>query len=150
MESALIVSLRAVGTAMRAAQDPWWVIASAAVALHGADAGQIRDIDVLLSMEDAGRILPTLGVAAEAGPVHPDFRSAIFGTWHGTALPVEFMADFSHRSGADWVRVLPVTRQCIDLAGVALFVPDRAELCRLLERFGRPKDIERARALARI
>lgn len=145
--SALIPSLQAVGAVMRAADDPWWVIASAAVALHGADPGQVSDIDILLSVDDAQRILPTIGVEVGPGAAHADFRSGLFGTWRGTALPVEFMADFHHRSGNAWVRVQPVTRQCIDIAGVVLYVPDRSELRSLLERFGRPKDIERARAL---
>lgn len=58
----LIASLKAIGTVMNDAYDPWWIIASAAVALHGADAGHISDVDVLLSVDDAMRILPALGV----------------------------------------------------------------------------------------
>ncbi len=147
MDATLTTSLQAVGAVMATAHDPWWVIASAAVALHGADPGPVSDIDVLLSAGDAGRILPTIGVTALPGDRHPDFRSDVFGRWHGPALSVEFMADFHYRSAAGWVRVQPATRQCIEIAGVALFVPARAELRRLLVAFGRPKDLERARAL---
>jgi hypothetical protein len=147
MDSNLIASLQAAGMVMHAALDPWWVIASAAVALHGADPGSVADIDILLSVDDAKRILPTIGVAPSPGSAHADFSSTIFGTWRGVALPVEFMADFCHRSGTGWVPVQPLTRQRIDVDGVALFVPDRAELRHLLESFGRPKDIARARAL---
>ena len=148
MDKTLTASLQAAGEVMQAAHDPWWVIASGAVALHGADPGQVSDVDVLLSMEDAMRILPTLGIPTKPGAALANFRSAIFGTWHGPALPVEFMAGFSVRSGNAWVPVKPATRQCIDVDGIALFVPDRAELHRLLISFGRPKDFERARRLA--
>lgn len=147
MDADLTTALQAVGALMRAAHDPWWVIASAAVALHGADAGQVGDIDVLLSVDDAKRILPMLGVEPAAGSAHRDFRSALFGTWRGTALPVEFMAGFAYRSGTGWVQVEPASRQRIDIAGTTLFIPDRTELRRLFEAFGRPKDIARARAL---
>jgi len=43
----LSASLKAVGTIMDAACDPWWIIASGAVALHGADTGQVADVDAL-------------------------------------------------------------------------------------------------------
>ena len=143
----LIISLKAVSAVMRDARDPWWVITSAAVALHGADAGHVADVDVLISEEDAVRILPSIGIDVQRGSEHRDFRSSIFGTWKNLPLPVEFMAGFCYRSGTNWLRVQPETRLSIDVEGAAVFVPCRSELRCLLEGFGRPKDIERARRL---
>lgn len=147
IRKSLIISLKAVSAAMCDARDPWWVIASAAVALHGADAGRVADVDVLLSEEDAARILPSMDIDVQSGPEHPDFRSSIFGTWTKPPLPVEFMAGFHYRLGSEWLRVEPQTRQLVAAGGVEVFVPCRTELRCLLERFGRPKDIERARRL---
>lgn len=131
------------------ARDPWWVIASAAVALHGVDPGHVADVDVLLSVADARRILPTIGIQLRKGVAHPAFRSSIFGTWTGaTPLPVEFMADFHRRSGEAWLPVQPATRQRIEVDGVVVFLPERTELQAMLTAFGRPKDLERARSLA--
>lgn len=143
----LTASLAATSTIMDQAQDPWWIIASAAVALHGADPGHVSDVDVLLSVADAKRILPRIGVQLRSGSAHPTFHSRIFGTWTGTALPVEFMADFQRLSGAEWLPVQPTTRQQIEVGGVVVFVPERPELQAMLSAFGRPKDIERARRL---
>ena len=103
----LSASLKAIGDVMAEAHDPWWIIASAAVALHRADPGNVSDVDVLLSVADARHILPTIGIELQPGSAHDAFRSSIFGTWTGTALPVEFMADFRRRSGEEW---LPVQR----------------------------------------
>ena len=147
IQEPLTASLHAVAAAMAVARDPWWVITSAAVALHGADPGPVADVDVLLSVEDAQRILPSIGVEVRQGSAHPDFRSSVFGTWIDPPLPVEFMAGFHHRSASDWHRVAPSTRQPIDIEGSTVFVPEKAELKRMLEAFGRPKDIERARLL---
>lgn len=133
------------------AGDPWWIITSAAVALHGADLGHVADVDVLLSIADAQRILPMIGIHLRQGSTHAAFRSKIFGTWTGTTpLPVEFMAEFSLWSGEAWLPVQPLTRQPIELDDVVVFVPDRAELQAILAAFGRPKDIERARSLAAV
>ncbi|WP_413062084.1 hypothetical protein ACLN6N_07480 [Sphingomonas carotinifaciens] len=125
-----------------------WIIASAAVALHGADPGHVSDVDVLLSVADARRILPAIGIELRPGSAHAAFRSSIFGTWTETALPVEFMADFCRLSGEVWLPVRPETRQSIVVEGVAVFVPERMELQAMLTSFGRPKDMERARSLA--
>jgi len=67
MEQALVASLEAVAEVMENAQDPWWIIASAAVALHGADPGPVGDVDVLLSLSDARRIIQTIGLALQPG-----------------------------------------------------------------------------------
>lgn len=144
---ALSASVRAVGALMAAARDPWWIISSAAVALHGADAGEVADVDVLLSEADARAILPGIGIECLPGPEHPAFRSGIFAAWTGTALPVEFMAGFCHFSGGAWVPVQPVTRKAVDVGGATVFIPERAELHAMLTGFGRPKDLVRARSL---
>lgn len=144
----LTASLKAIGTLMSTAQEPWWIIASAAVALHSADPGHVGDVDVLLGIADAIRILPSIGIEPRPGSEHADFQSSIFGTWNGTSLPVEFMAGFRHRREGTWRPVLPATRHAIEVGGTTVFVPDRVELRYLLSTFGRPKDIERSRRLA--
>eukprot|EP01042_Synura_sphagnicola_P034499 gene34499-44255_t len=53
----LIETLASVAAIMETAQEPWWIIASAAAALHGAKPITVADVDVLLSVEDIGRIL---------------------------------------------------------------------------------------------
>lgn len=147
---ALSESLNAIGSIMHQAQDPWWIIASAAVALHGVDPGHVSDVDVLLSVPDARRVLPTIGIEVREGSAHAAFRSSIFGTWSGTALPVEFMADFHLLSGAEWLPVQPKTRQAVRVGSVVVFIPEKAELQAMLTIFGRPKDMERARRLAAV
>lgn len=144
----VLASLHAVSDVMRDALEPWWVIASAAVALHGVPLITVSDIDVLLSVRDAQRILPTLGIELRHGETHPHFRSEIFGIWREAALPVEFMAGFYHRQETQWLSVQPQTRKRIKIQHSNIYIPRRQELQLLLERFGRPKDIERARLLA--
>jgi hypothetical protein len=147
---ALAASLSAIGSILDQAHDPWWIIGSAAVALHGADPGHVADVDVLLSVADARHILPTIGIEPRPGSVHTAFRSSVFGTWTGTALPVEFMADFQRRSGEAWLPVRPATRQAVEVEGAVAFVPERMELQAMLTAFGRPKDLARARSLAAV
>ena len=129
---------------MQDAAEPWWVIGSAAVALHGADAGPIGDVDVLLAVTDAERLLPRLGLAVAGGQADERFRSAVFARWTAPPLPVEFMAGLEVKDEVGWTAVHPATR----VAVAGLYLPDRAELVTILRRFGRPKDHARAALLA--
>ncbi|HCB75014.1 MAG TPA: hypothetical protein DEP91_02395 [Sphingomonas bacterium] len=149
-DPALRETVTAAGHLMAATREPWWIIGSAAVALHLARPAAVTDVDVLLDLDDAQRLLPMIGLAPVAGTAHPDFRSAVFGRWLGSALPVEFMAGFRHRTADGWRLVRPDTRQCILIDSTTVYVPGKAELHDLLVAFGRPKDVKRAQQLAAV
>ncbi|TPG21666.1 hypothetical protein EAH87_04225 [Sphingomonas koreensis] len=133
---------------MDATQDPWWIITSAALALHGIPLIDVADVDVLGSERDVQRILLQLDCPIRRGASSPKFRSAVFATWRSPALNVDLMAGFEVRLGGSWRHIAPATRVPITIGDATLFVPDRAELTSMLGWFGRPKDIKRARLLA--
>ena len=137
-----------VAAAMRDAQDPWWVISSAAVALHGVGPVEVGDVDVVVSVGDAWRVLDALGITPIADGASSLFRSTPFGRWETPPLVVEIMAGFHVATSAGWTEVLPRTRVPIFVEGCAVYVPERAELAGMLRLFGRPKDLERVRLLA--
>jgi hypothetical protein len=140
----LETSLALIADAMAPAGDPWWIIGSTAVALHGADPVSIDDIDVVLSVADAGRVLPTIGVALTPGSSDGQFRSAIYNRWAVPAHPAEFMAGFELYEEGAWSPVTFTTREQVR---PGIFVPSNDELHALLLRFGRPKDLRRAASL---
>lgn len=125
------------------ASEPWWIIGSAAVALHGARVANIRDIDLMMSRADARHFLERAGVMSTPDTGHPKFRSEVFGTWRMPPLPVEIFAGFSLADSEGWRPVLLQTRQAVSVAGRTLYVPSKTELRELLLSFGRPKDLER-------
>lgn len=148
--SPLARTLMSAADLMNGARDPWWVIASAAVALHGVEDDAVGDIDLLLGPADAARVLTAARVAPQAGSDSAQFRSAMFGRIAGAPLPIEIMADFAVMRNGVWTAVRPVTRQAIAVGDRTLFVPSRGELRDMLTAFGRPKDLRRAALLARI
>ncbi len=133
---------------MRAAREPWWVIGSAAAVLHGAVGVSANDVDVLLDADDARTLLPSLGVEPMPGGDHHLFRSEVFAVWREPPLAVEFMAGFSCRMAGEWKTIRPATRLAVHVRAATVFVPAREELRALMGGFGRPKDFERAAALA--
>lgn len=70
-----------VAEAMRDARDPWWVIASAAVALHGVGLVEVGDVDLVTSVADARRLMDALGITPIEDGASSLFRSTLFGRW---------------------------------------------------------------------
>jgi len=130
------------------AVEPWWIIGSGAVALHGAAVTDIRDVDLLMATADAERLLAQLRLPAEPDSEHPQFRSKLFAVWREPPLPVEIFADFRLRSDQGWNAVQLRTREPIGVGDRTVFVPSAEELYRLLVSFGRPKDLDRACGLS--
>lgn len=134
----LSATLDAVVLAMADAREPWWIIGSAAVVLHGA-ATSVADVDVLCGEVDARALIAALGGEVLAPAADPVFRSAVFGRCAATPLPVEVMAGLT-------VHGAPVRLATREWRGGAP-TPLRAELAALLRRFGREKDLARAALL---
>ena len=137
-----------VAEAMRDARDPWWVISSAAVALHGVAPIEVDDVDLVMSVGDASRLMDALDISPIEDGVSSLFRSTLFGRWETPPLVVEIMAGFHVATAAGWTEVLPRTRVPVLVEGCVIYVPERAELAGMLRLFGRPKDLERVRLLA--
>ena len=140
-------SLAMTAEATARASDPWWIIGSAAVTLHGAHVPDIKDVDVLMTASDAERVLHNLGVPSRPPTSSTMFRSSAFGSWNAPPLPVEIMGDLNLATPAGWCPVRPDTREAMTVDGHQLFVPAVGELIAMLRSFGRPKDLVRIRLL---
>ena len=145
----LATTLSALAPALARARHPWWILGSAAVMLHGADPGEVRDADVLLDKRDCRAVLGALGLVPAPGESDGRFRSAVFARWNGAALPVDLFAGFCLFEAGDWHPFQPQTRIAVQLGSAGAFIPERDELIGLLGRFGRAKDLSRIAALSR-
>lgn len=144
LSPSLRATLLEVAAIMMPARHDWWIIASAALALHGAAIDDVRDVDVLIDPRDVDDVLTPLELAPVRGSGDGRFRSATFVTWTGAALPVELFAGFELFDGTRWNRVLPSSRQPVTVGNGTLWVPSREELHAMLLSFGREKDLARA------
>jgi hypothetical protein len=138
--------LVAVADALATAQDDWWLIGGAAVALHGLEI-EIADIDVLLGRRDILRMLDKLGVGRHEDTAITRVRSDIWARWTAQPLSVDLMTGLQVHDGECWRQVEPRTREMLVVEGHELYVPSRSELIDILRLFGRPKDLDRARGL---
>lgn len=132
---------------MAAAREPWWIIGSAAVALHGGDPGGIADVDVITSRRDLEALYRRLPLTNTPDTSKSMFVSDLFGRWSEPALEVEFMTGLKLRIGDRWEPVQPQTRVAVKSDGTIVYVPEKAELIAILQRFGREKDLRRAETL---
>lgn len=112
-DPALAASLAQLAQVMRDTRDDWWVIGSAAVALHGGDPGEIADIDVIVSRRDLDALYERLSLADTPDAGKAMFRSQRFGLWSEPALPVEFMAGLQVLRGGQWLSVQVQSRAIV-------------------------------------
>ncbi len=128
-------------------EDDWWLIGSAAAALSGAEIIDVRDVDLLLSENDAERLVaywPNAIRAAGAG--EDQFRSAVFARYSHAPLAIEAFGGFAMKIDSDWRPVVLKSR--VSRGGV--FTPSISEQIDLLRQMGRAKDHARIRALKKI
>jgi len=128
-------------------RDGWCLIGSAAAWLVGA-AVTVADVDVLTSRRDAEALLghwqTRLLAPSSAGAERFRSRFARFGF---SGLAVEVMGGLEVFGNEGWSPVHVDDIIQAKLAGLTLPIPTVAEQIRLLRRFGRPKDQQRAALL---
>lgn len=147
LSPALVETLEVVVRATGAARDPWWIIGSAAMALYGAERVAPADVDLMMSTQDARRLLRDRGMADDSRGQHENFRSEVFGCLTDEALPIDVMGGFHFRRDDAWVALCPESREAIALPFGAIFAPSFAELIEITRGFGRPKDLVRVQIM---
>ncbi len=130
--------------------DPWWILGSAAVALKGYDPGEVRDIDVLVSLSDAARLMQHWGSLDEVDGGTANYRSQHFLKPALGPVPVEIMAGYEICEKGRWLSVWPMTRDAIKIGSTTLFVPGDEELISIFRRLGRDKDFDRINAMTAV
>jgi hypothetical protein len=139
LEPALAGLLASLAGELAACRERWWLIGSAAMAVHGVPV-EVRDVDLLLGEADAEAVLARRGLAAAPGSPSDLFSSAIFASWPAPPYTVELFAGFRLRDGDVWRPLVPSTREMHRVAKASVFVPSVAELIAWGRLFGRGKD----------
>ena len=147
LSTELTNTLSAVARMLSDAKDAWWVLGSVAVAVKGYEAGHIADIDVLVSPEDAKRLMAVHGLDNLHDGGTARYRSTHFLCPDLGPIPVEIMAGYEILSGEAWQAVWPLSRERIQVGGANVFVPSDADLIDILQRLGRDKDQPRLQAM---
>jgi hypothetical protein len=128
--------------------EPWCLIGSAAALLAGADVG-VADVDVLVSRDDAERLMALWASRREYAhqPADEDRFRSHFARFRFPGLPVEVMGGLELDVGNGWQQVRTGRLMLVGLNGLAVPVPSIPDQIRIFESFGRDKDQSRAAAL---
>lgn len=131
--------------------DPWCLIGSAAALLVGADTA-VADVDVLTSRGDAERLQALWADRCESDfePTGAERFRSHFARFRFPGLPVEVMGGLELGAGDGWQPVQAGRLMLVGLDGLAVPVPSVADQIRILESFGRAKDLQRAAQLKRL
>jgi hypothetical protein len=128
--------------------DPWCLIGSVAALVLGAEVS-VADVDVLTSRADADTLMQVWAQQREPAFAPPDgdrFRSH-FARFRFPGAPVEVMGGLELHLDGRWQPVAPGKLVLAGVNGLAVPVPCIDDQIRLLESFGREKDLRRAAVL---
>ena len=128
--------------------DRWVVIGSAAARLAGAEV-TVADVDVLTSVRDADALIDHWQARQDGGhaPVDSDRFRSRFARFDFPGLPLELMGGLELHGDSGWAPVRIDDIVMLDVAGVAVPVPVVSGQIRVLESFGRPKDLRQVATL---
>ena len=128
--------------------DRWCLIGSAAALLLGAQTSA-ADVDVLTSRADADTLMVAWAPRREPAftPADDDLFRSHFARFRFPGVPVEVMGALELRIADRWQSVQPGRLVLASVNGVAVPVPCIDDQIRLLESFGRQKDVRRIAAL---
>lgn len=128
--------------------DPWCVIGSAAALLAGAEVS-VADVDLLTSRDDAERLMMLWADRREPAyePAGADRFRSHFARFRFPGMPVEVMGGLELNQGDGWKPVSVGRLVLAGLNGLAVPMPSVDDQIRILECFGREKDLARAKSL---
>ncbi|HEY8329055.1 MAG TPA: hypothetical protein VIO59_11495 [Rhodanobacter sp.] len=135
----------------RLCRDPWTLIGSAAARLAGAEVA-VADLDVLTSVRDADTLIGHWQARRDETyvPCGEDRFRSCFARFRFPGLPVEVMGGLELCGERGWEPVRVDRIVTLDAGGLAVPIPAVMEQIRVLESFGRPKDLQRAALLRRL
>jgi hypothetical protein len=134
--------------AFSVAQDPWCLVAGAATAIYTSDWTDVSDIDVIVSVADARRLIASSGFIDRTDGGNSTYRSAVYATRPG-AVEIDVFCDFEINVGGAWTRVSP-TPVAIETTVGTVFVPSIKEQLAITQMLGREKDKPRIGRLERL
>lgn len=132
----------------RCCRDSWTLIGSAAARLAGAEV-VVADLDVLTTRRDAEALIDQWqGQLDKAhAPAGADRFRSHFARFRFTDLPLEIMGGLELFGANGWEPVQVGKTMTVEVAGLHVPIPVVTEQVRVLESFGRPKDLQRAALL---
>ena len=125
-------------------QDDFFVIGGSALILSGLPINDTKDIDLLTSFRDANKLKELWGERElNYIPIETTRFKSNFARFQFDSLDVEVMGDLEVYSKGQWRKVAINSFKMIPLTGSQIKVPTLAEQVRILQLFGRQKDIDK-------
>ena len=146
----IIQTLKEASGGLTLLEDDFFIFGSAALILSGIEVGSTKDIDLLTSACSAGVLKRVWG---DYRLDIPQKKSGLFRSdrqiYQFHSMQVEVSGDLQILKDGDWVDVRIHDYELVYIDDFAVKVPSLREQKRLLELFGREKDLQRLNLIDR-
>ena len=123
----------------------WFIIGSSAMILSGIRIENTSDIDILTTNEGSDEFQDSLREYMEINPLTKEndlFRSN-FARFNYPLINIEVMGELQINKGTKWETVTVTDFDEISVGNLMVKIPTKGEQKRLLQLFGRGKDLKR-------
>jgi hypothetical protein len=130
-------------------QDNFYIIGSAALSLTGTKLDEMNDIDILTSTRDAVFLGKEWGNRFIEGNTMKDDELFLskFARYKFSVLDIEIMGELKVNKNGIWERLKITECESIATGGFEIKIPTLEEQKRILQLFGRVKDMQRIKLI---
>jgi len=141
----IIRTLSEAASGLKLLDDGFFVIGASAIILSGTDIGNTGDIDIIVSSHDADKLKKIWKDKIESNPQLKDsdlFKSN-FGRYKFLEMDIEIIGDLLIFRDGRWTEVKVQEYTLTDINGLSVKIPTIKDQERILQLFGREKDMVR-------
>ena len=149
IEEKISYTLGEASHSLRLLKDSFYIIGSAALSISGFKLDEMHDIDILVSARDADFLGKEWGNRFIKGNITKDDElfASKFTRYKFSVLDIEIMGELKVNKNGIWERLEITECKSIDKGGFEIKIPTLEEQKRILQLFGRVKDMQRLKLI---
>ena len=138
-------TLKAAREGLACLKDDFFIIGACSTILSGIDIGNTNDIDILVTTEDADKLRSVWRDKIEENPPlkESELFKSNFTRYNFPKMYIEAMGDLLIFKNGNWEKVTVNHYTTTAIDGFEIKIPTIEEQIRILQLFGRKKDMER-------
>lgn len=145
MKDIILETLGKLAPDLKLLQDDFYIIGGSALILHDVPLKRTHDIDILCSVRDVDMLKAAWEKYYNPHPImkENDLFCSHFANFKFPLIEVETQGELKVKKAGQWMPLIIEEYETIQIEGIEVKMPTLSEMKRILNFFGREKDLRR-------